>query len=37
MALAWAISMAVRPFSGHACFASVASDGTDGLTAAVDW
>jgi hydroxypyruvate reductase len=34
MALAWAISMAVRPFSGHACFASVATDGTDGPTTA---
>lgn len=34
MALAWAISMAGRPFSGHACFASVATDGTDGPTSA---
>jgi len=34
MALAWAISMAARPFSGQACFASVATDGTDGPTTA---
>jgi hydroxypyruvate reductase len=34
MALAWAISMADRPFSGETCFASVASDGTDGPTTA---
>jgi glycerate-2-kinase len=34
MALAWAISMAARPFSGNACFASVATDGTDGPTTA---
>ena len=32
MALAWAISIADRPFAGEACFASVASDGTDGPT-----
>jgi glycerate-2-kinase len=34
MALAWAISMSIRPFSGHACFASLATDGTDGPTTA---
>jgi glycerate 2-kinase len=34
MALAWAISMAARPFSGQSCFASVATDGTDGPTTA---
>lgn len=34
MALAWAISMAARPFSAQACFASVATDGTDGPTTA---
>ncbi len=34
MALAWAISIADRPFSGQACFGSVASDGTDGPTTA---
>jgi glycerate 2-kinase len=34
MALAWAISMAAGPFSGNACFASVATDGTDGPTTA---
>src|SRR5215471_7320900 len=34
MALAWAIAMAARPFMASACFASVASDGTDGPTSA---
>ena len=34
MALAWAISMATRPFSAQACFASVATDGSDGPTTA---
>ncbi len=34
MTLAWAISMASRPGSTQACFASVASDGTDGPTTA---
>src|SRR2546428_11824867 len=34
MALAWAISVAARPFSGQSCFASVATDGTDGPTSA---
>lgn len=34
MALAWAIAMASRPGSTHACFASVATDGTDGPTTA---
>ena len=34
MALAWAISMAARTASMNACFASVASDGTDGPTTA---
>jgi hydroxypyruvate reductase len=34
MALAWAISMAARPSSMQSCFASVASDGTDGPTSA---
>jgi glycerate 2-kinase len=34
MALAWAIAMASRPGSTQACFASVASDGTDGPTTA---
>jgi glycerate-2-kinase len=34
MALAWAISVATRPFSAQACFASVATDGTDGPTSA---
>jgi hydroxypyruvate reductase len=32
MALAWAIAMASRASDGSACFASVASDGTDGPT-----
>jgi hydroxypyruvate reductase len=32
MALAWAIAMASRASAGGACFASVASDGTDGPT-----
>jgi glycerate-2-kinase len=32
MALAWAISMADRPTSLPSCFASVATDGTDGPT-----
>jgi glycerate 2-kinase len=32
MALAWAISMASRASASTACFASVASDGTDGPT-----
>ena len=32
MALAWAISMAARPVTAPCCFASVASDGTDGPT-----
>jgi hydroxypyruvate reductase len=32
MALAWAIAMASRVPESHACFASVASDGTDGPT-----
>jgi glycerate 2-kinase len=32
MALAWAISMATRPPSASCCFASIASDGTDGPT-----
>ena len=34
MALAWAISIASRPFSAQSCFASVATDGTDGPTSA---
>jgi hydroxypyruvate reductase len=34
MALAWAISIAARAGSAPACFASVASDGTDGPTTA---
>src|SRR5207248_5675795 len=34
MALAWAISMASRPTETSACFASVATDGTDGPTTA---
>ena len=34
MALAWAISMAARSASTNACFASVATDGTDGPTTA---
>ena len=34
MALAWAISVAARPFSGQTCFTSVATDGTDGPTSA---
>ena len=34
MALAWAISMASRPLSTPSCFASVATDGTDGPTTA---
>ena len=32
MALAWAISMASRPLTAACCFASVATDGTDGPT-----
>jgi hydroxypyruvate reductase len=32
MALAWAISMAARPTQSPSCFASVATDGTDGPT-----
>src|SRR2546426_4647269 len=32
MALAWAISMAARPTHNPSCFASVATDGTDGPT-----
>jgi glycerate-2-kinase len=32
MALAWALAMASRPYTGTACFASVATDGTDGPT-----
>ena len=32
MALAWAISMAARPLASPCCFASVATDGTDGPT-----
>jgi glycerate-2-kinase len=34
MALAWAIAMALRPGATQACFASVATDGTDGPTTA---
>jgi glycerate-2-kinase len=34
MALAWAIAMATRPSAMPACFASVATDGTDGPTGA---
>lgn len=34
MALAWAIAMADRPSSGLSCFASIATDGTDGPTSA---
>lgn len=34
MALAWAISMSAGPASTQSCFASVASDGTDGPTTA---
>ena len=34
MALAWAIAMASRPLSTPSCFASVATDGTDGPTSA---
>jgi glycerate 2-kinase len=34
MALAWAIAMAARPSAASACFASVASDGSDGPTSA---
>jgi len=30
--LAWAISMASRPLTAACCFASVATDGTDGPT-----
>jgi glycerate-2-kinase len=32
MALAWAVAMASRQYAGAACFASVATDGTDGPT-----
>lgn len=32
MALAWAVSMGSRPSAATACFASVATDGTDGPT-----
>jgi glycerate-2-kinase len=32
MALAWALSMAARPQPVQCCFASVATDGTDGPT-----
>jgi hydroxypyruvate reductase len=34
MALAWAIAMAARPTEAPCCFASVATDGTDGPTSA---
>jgi glycerate 2-kinase len=34
MALAWAIAMATRPSLMQSCFASVATDGTDGPTSA---
>ncbi len=34
MALAWAIAMAARPQSNPVCFASVATDGSDGPTTA---
>jgi glycerate 2-kinase len=34
MALAWAIAMAARPSVASACFASVATDGSDGPTSA---
>lgn len=34
MALAWAIAMAARSYMTPACFASVATDGTDGPTSA---
>ena len=34
MALAWAIAMAARALSAPSCFASVASDGSDGPTSA---
>src|SRR5215471_9204723 len=34
MALAWAIAIAARPSTASACFASVATDGTDGPTSA---
>ncbi len=34
MALAWAIAMAARPSPTPSCFASVATDGTDGPTSA---
>lgn len=34
MALAWAIAMSARPSTASACFASVATDGTDGPTSA---
>jgi glycerate 2-kinase len=34
MALAWAIAMASRPSHAPSCFASVATDGTDGPTSA---
>src|SRR5947207_10732069 len=34
MAMAWAISVAARPLSNPSCFASVATDGTDGPTTA---
>ena len=34
MALAWAIAMASRPVALPCCFASIASDGTDGPTSA---
>jgi glycerate 2-kinase len=34
MALAWAIAMAARASSGPSCFASVATDGSDGPTSA---
>jgi glycerate 2-kinase len=34
MALAWAIAVSARPPSAECCFASIASDGTDGPTSA---
>jgi glycerate-2-kinase len=34
MALAWAVAMAARPSSTPSCFASVATDGSDGPTSA---
>ena len=34
MALAWAIAMASQPESARTCFASVATDGSDGPTTA---